>query len=436
MPPQSKKGFAMHWYRHTGVALGVVLALSTGSQAQTRTLPPAAQLAEATQPLQDRDLAVFDELWRTVHERFYDPALHGRDWKALREQYRPLVGVATSDEERSAVINRMLAELGASHTRHYTRADPAYYQLLDIFSGALRHELRRVFADGSVVYPGIGVFTRQIDGKTFVSGVLDGLPARQAGLLVGDELLTVEGAPYHAVQSFTDKAGQMVTLQVRRERHGQVHDMAGTPESIAPNEAFLKAMAASARLIHADGAKIGYIHVWSYASAQYQRLLERELFSGALKDAEALVLDLRDGWGGAQAHYLDLFNNRAPTVTLVERHGEAAVVNDKWRKPVVLLVNQGTRSGKEIFTYGFKKYGLGEVIGTPTAGAVLAGRASLLSDGSLLLVAVSDVRVDGVRLEGTGVSPTIHVPFPLEYAQGKDPQLEQAVALLARSVRG
>jgi carboxyl-terminal processing protease len=389
---------------------------------------------EATEAVPD--LAVFDEVWQTVQEHFYDPALHGRDWSVLREQYRPLIAATTSDEERSRVINRMLAELGASHTGHYTPADPAYYQLLDIFSGALRQAVRRIFPDGQVTYPGIGVFTRQIDGKTFVSGVLDGLPARQAGLLVGDELLTAAGEPYHPVQSFVARTGQTVTLQVRRQRDGPVHDVVATPEQIAPNQAFLKAMAASARVIHAEGAKIGYIHVWSYASPQYQRLLERELFSGTLQEAEALVLDLRDGWGGAQAHYLDLFNSRGPTVTLVERDGEVAIANGKWRKPVVLLVNQGTRSGKEIFAYGFKKYGLGEVIGTQTAGAVLAGRAFLLSDGSLLLVAVSDVRVDGVRLEGTGVSPTIHVPFPLEYTQGKDPQLDRAVALLARSVRG
>ena len=50
-----------------------------------------------------------------------------------------------------------------------------------------------------------------------------------------------------------------------------------------------------------------------------------------------------------------------------------------------------------------KKYGMGEVIGTPTAGAVLAARAFLLSDGSLLLLAVNDVFVDGQRLEGVGV---------------------------------
>ena len=111
---------------------------------------------------------------------------------------------------------------------------------------------------------------------------------------------------------------------------------------------------------------------------------------------------------------------------MVDRHGDVSVANVKWRKPVVMLINGGTRSGKEILAYGFKKYGLGEVIGTQTAGAVLAARAFLLSDGSLLLLAVNDVFVDGQRLEGVGVTPTLEVPFPVEYAQGKIPQLERA----------
>jgi carboxyl-terminal processing protease len=48
----------------------------------------------------------------------------------------------------------------------------------------------------------------------------------------------------------------------------------------------------------------------------------------------------------------------------------------KWRKPVAMLVNGGTRSGKEVLAYGFKKYHLGEVIGTHTEGAVLAATRS------------------------------------------------------------
>ena len=103
---------------------------------------------------------------------------------------------------------------------------------------------------------------------------------------------------------------------MRRSLDAPPHEVVVVPQQTKPNEAFLKAMQESARVIHTHGVAIGYIHVWSYAGAQYQRLLEHEIFSGALKEAEALVLDLRDGWGGAQAHYLDLFNAQGPTVTM------------------------------------------------------------------------------------------------------------------------
>ena len=66
-----------------------------------------------------------------------------------------------------------------------------------------------------------------------------------------------------------------------------------------------------------------------------------------------------------------------------------------------------------------KSRAYGEVIGNRTAGAVLAGRAFILSDNSLLLLAVADVLIDGRRLEGEGVAPTIEVPMPLEYSGGQ-----------------
>ncbi|MBC7830504.1 MAG: peptidase S41, partial [Hyphomicrobium sp.] len=64
-------------------------------------------------------------------------------------------------------------------------------------------------------------------------------------------------------------------------------------------------------------------------------------------------------------------------------------------------------------------------------GALLAGTAFLLSDGGLLIMAVEDAAVDGERVEGTGVAPSIEVPFDVRYAAGKDPQLDKAIAVLA-----
>jgi carboxyl-terminal processing protease len=85
---------------------------------------------------------------------------------------------------------------------------------------------------------------------------------------------------------------------------------------------------------------------------------------------------------------------------------------------------------------GRRRYLLGPVFGTKSEGAVLAARAFLVQDDSLLLHAVADVAVDGERLEGVGVTPTLEVPSPLPYAGGKDPQLDAAVAALARQIGG
>jgi carboxyl-terminal processing protease len=287
-----------------------------------------------------------------------------------------------------------------------------------------------------VSYPGIGIFTREVEGKTYVSGVLAGMPGAKAGLQVGDEILTVEGAPFQAVQSFRDKLGASVSMSIRRVNAGPIEVITIAPEQITPGDAFRTAMREGAHVIEAHGKKIAYIRVWSYAGQDYQNILVDELSQGKLKDADALIWDLRDGWGGAHPRYLDLFNARAPDMALTERSGEMGLANFRWRKPVAMLINGGTRSGKEVLAYGFKKYGYGEVIGTRTAGALLAGRGFILSDSSFLMVAVNDVLLDGERIEGKGVEPTIVVPFDLPYAAGRDPQLDKAIEVLTMPQAG
>jgi carboxyl-terminal processing protease len=386
-------------------------------------------------PPNEAYLSAFDEVWETVRDRFYDPRLNGLDWQATRARYRPQAQSARSREDAAAVINAMLAELGASHTHYYTSGEPAYYQLADIFLPALRRRgLERVFPGGKVAYPGIGVFTADDQGRTFITGVVEGAPAHQAGLLVGDEIISAGEGPFRAVDSFRGKVGAAVPLSIRRTADAAPMTIGVFPSEIHPNAMFLKGLQASARVIAAGGgARIGYVHVWSYAGGEYQAALEDLIAKGPLRDADALVWDLRDGWGGAQPDYLDLFNARAPTMQVTDRNGDTGMVDVKWRKPVAMLINGGTRSGKEVLAYGFKEYRLGELVGVRTEGAVLAATAFLIGDSGLLLLAVEDVRVDGQRLEGVGVAPTIEVPFDPRFAAGQDPQLDRAVQILSRS---
>jgi carboxyl-terminal processing protease len=386
----------------------------------------APRMARAQAPAASAGEETFQAVWQTVRDRFYDPHLHGLDWPAVRNRFLPDAGRAASDDALAGVINRMLAELQASHTHYFTRDEPEYYQLADIFAGALRRRgLERAFPDGRITYPGIGILSRG-DLHNQIAGVIDATPAQRAGLLSNDEIIEVDGAPIQPVGSFRGKTGQPVLLTLRR--NGTVMQRPVTPVEIEPNTMFLNGMTASARIVQANGRRIGYVHVWSYAGYAYQRALERLLSEGALKDADALIWDLRDGWGGAIPEYLDLFNARAPTMLVTNRDGARDFENVKWRKPVAMLINGGTRSGKEILAYGFKKYRLGEVIGTRTEGAVLAATAFLIGNG-LLLLAVEDVRVDGERLEGVGVDPTIEVPAAA--AGPADPQLDAAIAVLS-----
>jgi carboxyl-terminal processing protease len=406
----------------------VLFALLLVTAAQLAAIGP---VPAETQP---SNVALFDEAWRTTRDRFYDRSMSGLDWSAIGNKYRPQAVAASSQKQLSVVINAMLAELGASHTGYFTPAEPAYYQLADIFGGAERKEARPFFKGDEIRYPGIGIFTRKIDGRLFVSGVMDGLPAAKAGLRVGDEIVDADGQPFAPVDSFADKVGPHVTLHIRRHRESVPRPLIVAPRMIQPNDTFLSAMRDSARVIHAGGLKIGYVHVWCYAGRQYQNLLEELISDGKLKDADALIWDLRDGWGGAQPDYLDIFAT-GPTMTMKDRNDAAPkTVAAKWRRPAAMLINGGTRSGKEVLAYGFKKYGYGEVIGTRTAGALLAGRTFYLSDGSFLLLAVADVAVDGERLEGKGVEPTVEVPFDIRYAAGADPQLDRAVDLLTQKL--
>lgn len=405
----------------------LAFALTVGAAGR----PPLPAEAATAEPQAKSDTDVFDEAWRLVQNKFYDRNLLGLDWEAVGNKYRGAYAAAKTNAERSAAINAMLDELGVSHTHHFIKEQPAYYQLVDIFSWPLRRDIPKYFSGGAITYSGIGIFTKKIDGKTFVSGVLAGLPADTAGLRVGDEIISADGGSFEPVGSFRGKEGEAVALAIRRDANGPVTTIAVRPQRIKPDDAFESAMRDSARIIEANGRRIGYIHVWSYAGRSYQEILEAALSDGKLKDADALIWDLRDGWGGARPSFLRIFDPHGPTMILSERNGDTEMVGFRWRKPVVLLTNNGTRSGKEVLTYGFKKNGYGEVVGEPTAGALLAARAFLLSDGSLLILAVNDVTVDGERLEGKGVVPTIEVPFELPYAAGKDPQLNRAISVLS-----
>ena len=141
---------------------------------------------------QSVDLAkLYDAVVDTVEQRFFNDALLKQlNWRGRANAARASVLAATTAEDAVRQINALLAELKTSHTALFTPQDYEYYILPDIIGlDPSRTELmsRRFWGSGPY-YPGIGVFTRQIDGHHFVDGLLEGSPAERAGLRYGDEI--------------------------------------------------------------------------------------------------------------------------------------------------------------------------------------------------------------------------------------------------------
>jgi len=98
-------------------------------------------------------------------------------------------------------------------------------------------------------------------------------------------------------------------------------------------------------------------------------------------------------------------------------------------KPMAVLINGGTRSGKEIMAFGLKRSKRATLFGDTTAGYVVGGKYNPIDSRAILYLAVVDIKLAGERLEGHGVSPDVPVP---DILGTKDPVLDRAVSFLSK----
>lgn len=380
------------------------------------------------QTLTPDDRAVFDRTVEIVNNAFYRPD----ELAAFNQAAKKILGDPVGSREAVSVdgaIDTLLNGLNTSHTARYTPDQVEYFELLDVFRFNYRRALGRMFRDGEIAYDGVGMATVRIDGKVFVSDVYDGGPASRANVKVGDEILAAEGEAFADIGSFDGKAGQDVVLTVRRKADGPPLDIKVRAERLQPSEALLSAISDSVRVVNRDGRRIGYLRIWAYTRREVGGILNAALGSEGFAEVDGLVLDLRSRWGGAPADAAEILVGGTPQMQMIERDGEIRHINTRWRKPVVAIIDGGTRSGMDIFANALKENGI-PLIGTETAGDVVAGRGYLLPDDSLLVVAVADVLVDGERLEGNPVQPDVEVPFDIRYADGEDPQFDAALDVI------
>ena len=327
--------------------------LGPHSASRAQENPPAPQLRL---PWDEGSVDVgklYDAVIENVEKTFFDVAkLKQIDWRARADAIRPSVLSAPSLRDAVRQINALLAELKTSHTALLTPDEYFYYMLLDIVgAGQNGADLmaRRFWGSGSY-YPGTGAFTREIDGRHFVDGVLEGSPADRTGLLYGDEILSVDGAAYSPIAAFRGKIGTTAELTIRRHRDAEPQRLQVAVVPIRPTKAFSEATAASARIIERNGSRIGYAHIW--ASTEFFQLPKCAPQTRACKYHSATIGGERDQCCSAEHRSSDQDYRRTakPDRFSHRRHARTRRGQQGGRKTI--SSSTGKRPGRLLGQYG------------------------------------------------------------------------------------
>jgi tricorn protease len=282
------------------------------------------------------------------------------------------------------------------------------------------------------------VVARIVQGTAGEPGADSPLNAPGVDVRPGDRLVAVNGRRVTGAtlpqELLVHQAGEEVALTVRRgdEAPRVVTVRARRSEALARYREWVEAN--RLKVLEATQGRVGYVHIPDMEArgfAEFHRLYLTEVAR------DGLVVDVRYNRGG---HVSQL---------LIEKLARKRVGYDvsRWGKPdpypsysvagpMVALTNRWAGSDGDIFSHVFKLMKLGPLIGTRTWGGVIGiWPRHTLADGSVTTQPeFSFWFVDvGWGVENYGTDPDIEVDVaPQDYAAGRDPQLDRAIAEVLR----
>ena len=374
---------------------------------------------------------LFDEAWTKLKDGFYDPNMHGVDWKALKDKYRPMAVDAEIKDEFYNVVSQMLGELKASH--------------LGIYPGGSDDEGDPTHGSAQTGYLGLELDAATLEGggRKIVSIQTKG-PADEAGLRVGDVVKAVSGQPLvpdtDLDRVLEGTAGRDVVVKYGKgdgsgERTATLRAFGGGQVGALKYALWLEKCGKTVT----DKAKgeLAYIHLAGMMPPDLAKFNAALAGIAQNKKFKGLVLDVRNN-GGGNIHQQVLQALSAKPFMTFQPRGFPKQIQPQlhWGKPIVLLINERSFSDAEVFPYGFRELKLGKVVGVPTAGGVIGTTDITLSDGSKFRVArVGWFGLNGENLEHLGVKPDITVEESTEdRLSGRDPQLDRAIEVVMAEV--
>lgn len=358
---------------------------------------------------------LFDNVWQTVKNNYYDPSMNHQSWSRWKEHYH---GKIKTDEDAKVAIDTMLASLDDPYSKYMDKRE---------------YSDQNSSIDSKIT--GIGVNIASVSGKVEIINVMEGTPAQAANLQSGDIIIdidgkTVNGLPLSDVAALV-KGPENTFLQMTILRNNDKF-----VKKIVRKEIKIKTVKS------AMDKNIGYIQISSFLGTstpnEFIEAVEKT------KDADGLILDLRGNTGGLLPNAIFIANLFIPDGNLVSIVGRNNYRYDIYAqdtefeidKPMIVLVDGASASASEILSGALKDYKKAKLLGTKTFGKGMVQKIMPLpNETGLNLTIAKYLTPGGADINKTGISPDIEVKLTLDDLKNKkDTQLETAKAILAQMI--
>jgi carboxyl-terminal processing protease len=413
--------------------------------AATPTSTPTPTLAPTPTFDKREHLQVFEKVWSTVDETYFDPQFGGVDWTAVHDKYAPLIAAAPDDETFYDLLNRMLWELNVSHVG----VGPA---------DAWPSVEPVAWGKGET-----GIDVRLLDDQAVITRVETDSPSDKAGLKPGfvvqkidrisvEQILAEMTGPLSPPHT---EAGRMDILT--RHLLGRIYGEPGTCVTLAylddqdavqeqciermqrPRKGYMLPPAyLEFESRHLENG-IGYIRFNTFHEDLIPDMVQAV---DDMKDAPGIIIDLRGNPGGdpttAEQLAAQFLEGEISFGSFRIRDGSIPrTVQGKniYTGPLVILIDALSFSGSEYFASNMQAIERAVIVGERSPGGLTGMNITRLPNDVLLGYPVAQlITPDGRMLEGYGVIPDI--PVTLERNQllkGVDAQMRAAILYIVES---
>ena len=377
---------------------------------------------------------IFDESWRITRDGFYVENMHGADWDAVHKKYSQLLPYVKHREDLSYLIGEMIGELNVGHAYITSGETP---EIPRIATGLLGAEYSQDIKTGAFRIEKI--FRGASWDETLIS------PLAQPGVnaKVGQYITAINNIPASALsepgQALVGKAGKTVSVTIADNAAGKnARTVYVKPVSDESNLAYYEWVQTNIEKVEKmSGGQIGYIHIPDMSTAGLDMFTK--LYYAQL-DKKALIIDDRmNGGGNVSPMILERLQREVYRVSMYRNGANKPVPNEAFYGPMVCLIDKYSSSDGDLFPYGFRKLGLGKLIGMRSWGGIvgISGSKRFVDGQDMRTPFFTSYSTEGEWIiEGHGVDPDIEVDInPFEDYLGKDAQLEKAVEVLKEELK-